>query len=66
VKGGTRCRGGVQAVVVGEGVRAWVRCGGDGGGSAHMPLSGIGQSEREGERGEERAGDADAAEQNIN
>jgi hypothetical protein len=35
-------------------------------GSVHAPLSGIGRSEREGERGEERAGDADATEQNIN
>jgi hypothetical protein len=31
-------------------------------GSMHAPLSGIGRSEREGERGEERAGDADATE----
>jgi hypothetical protein len=35
-------------------------------GSAHAPLSGIGRSEREGERGEERASDADATEQDIN
>jgi hypothetical protein len=35
-------------------------------GSADTPLSGIGRSEREGERGEERAGDADATEHDIN
>jgi hypothetical protein len=35
-------------------------------GSAHAPLSGIGRNEREGERGEERTGDADAMEQDIN
>jgi hypothetical protein len=35
-------------------------------GSSHALLSGIGQSEREGERGEKRASDADATEQNIN
>jgi hypothetical protein len=29
-------------------------------GSAHAPLSGIGRSEREGERGEEQVGDVDA------
>jgi hypothetical protein len=35
-------------------------------GSAHAPLSGIGRSEREGEKGEECAGDADAIEQDKN
>jgi hypothetical protein len=32
VRGGTRCRCGVRVAAVGEGVRARVRCGGDGGG----------------------------------
>jgi hypothetical protein len=32
VGGGTRCRDGMRAATVGKGVRAWVRCGGDGGG----------------------------------
>jgi hypothetical protein len=32
VGGRTRCRGGVRAAAVGKGVRARVRCGGDGGG----------------------------------
>jgi hypothetical protein len=35
-------------------------------GSAYAPLSGIGRSEREGEKDEERTGDADATGQNIN
>jgi hypothetical protein len=35
-------------------------------GSVHMPLSGIERSEREEQRGEKRASDADATEQDIN
>jgi hypothetical protein len=48
VGGGTRCRGGVRAPAVGEGVRARVRVATMVVGSAHAPLSGIGRSERGG------------------
>jgi hypothetical protein len=69
VGGGTRYCGNVQAATVDEGgsrhgcaTAAMIV------GSAHTALSGIRRSEREreGERGEERAGDADATEQDIN
>jgi hypothetical protein len=58
---------GVRAAAVGEGVWAWVRCGGDGGGvGARAVIGHWAKREREGGRGEERAGDANATEQDIN
>jgi hypothetical protein len=65
VRGGTRCRGSVRVTAVGEGVRVRVRCGGDGGGVVVRAVVGH-QEKRERKRGEERTGDADATEQDIN
>jgi hypothetical protein len=63
---GLTCRGGTQAATLGERAGRGCTTAVMVVGSAHAPLSGIGRSEREGEKGEERASDADAMEQDIN
>jgi hypothetical protein len=63
---GLTCCGGAQTATLGEGSGRGCTAAAMVVGSAHAPLLGIGRSEREGEKGEERAGDADVTVQDIN
>jgi hypothetical protein len=57
---GLTCRGGARAATLGEGAGRGCAAAAMVVGSAHAPLSSIGRSKRERERGEGWAGDADA------